>query len=54
MTPRLAQIIAAMIDAKLDSETRGIVAQRGRMPATGRADRATYRGPVSNRSGGRL
>jgi hypothetical protein len=54
MTPRLAQIIAAMVDAKLDSETRRVAEQRGRMPATGRADRATYHGSANNRRGGRL
>jgi hypothetical protein len=40
MTPRLAQIIAAMVDAKLDAETRGELGSRGRMARAGRPDRS--------------
>jgi hypothetical protein len=34
MTPRLAEIIAAMVAAKLDAEASGSVAARGRIART--------------------
>ncbi|MGA3057412.1 MAG: hypothetical protein ABSE70_05150 [Candidatus Limnocylindrales bacterium] len=48
LTPRLARIIAAMIDAKLDAEARAGVAPSGRMT---RARRPTesLRDPVGRR-----
>jgi hypothetical protein len=40
MTPRLAEILAEMVEFKLEADARRALGQRGRMPATGRADRA--------------
>jgi len=54
MTPRLAEIIAAMIEAKLDAEDRRAAGQRGRMAPAGRNDRGTCRGSVGSRRGGRV
>lgn len=52
MTPRLAQIIAAMVEAALDAEPREGVGSRGRMTPARRPDRGTCRGSVGRRRGG--
>jgi hypothetical protein len=50
MTPRLALIIAAMVDAKLDADARVDVGSRGRMARTGA--RSSH-GPIGRRQRGR-
>jgi hypothetical protein len=52
LTPRLAGIIAAMIDAKLDAETRSGVASSVRMTRARRPDR-NPQSPVGRRQRGR-
>ena len=53
MTPRLAQIIAAMIDAKLDAEARGELGSGGSMTRARRPDRSSVHGSVGRRHRGR-
>jgi hypothetical protein len=53
LTPRLAGIIAAMIDAKLDAQERRAVEQRAGMVRAHRPDARSVGGPLGSANGGR-